>query len=99
MDHAENPTPEQRPANAIVHGECGRWWTGPTRAHCPACHQVFSGESAAEHHRVGTFGAGGTRKCADPAAVGLVARARPYGVLWGWPSAEGYDLASRGGAA
>lgn len=83
MTHTDNPTP----AGAIVHGECGQWWTGPTRAHCGACHRTFSCDSAAEKHRVGTFGV--DRRCVDPATVGLIARQMPYGILWGWPGPDG----------
>lgn len=77
-----------RPANAIVHGECGQWWTGVSRAHCPApgCHRTFSGDSAAEKHRIGTPGV--DRRCVDPTTVGLVPRQTPYGILWGWPGPD-----------
>jgi hypothetical protein len=77
------------PAGAIRHGECGRWWTGVARAHCPSCHEVFSCDSAAERHRVGPTGA---RQCASPGTVGLIARGMPFGVLWGWPGPEGAEL-------
>lgn len=84
------PVPATRPANAITHGECGQWWTGPNRAHCaaPGCHRLFSGDSAAEQHRKGAFGSDCDRRCVDPATVGLVARQMPYGVLWGWPAPD-----------
>ena len=75
------------PANAIRHGACGGWWTGVGRAHCPACHETFSGDSAASAHRKGPSGP--DRRCVDPASVGLVARPMPYGVLWSWPAPEG----------
>jgi hypothetical protein len=86
--------PAPRPAAAITH-TCGAWWTGVSRAHCPAegCHRTFSCDSAADKHRVGTFGA--DRRCANPAEVGLVARAMPFGVMWGWPSSDDYDPAAR----
>jgi hypothetical protein len=58
------------------------------------CHRLFSGDSAAEKHRVGTFGPDGDRHCVDPATVGLVAREMPYGVLWGWPAPD-EDKAAR----
>lgn len=89
-----NPSQSARPANAIVHGECDRWWTGVGRAHCaaPGCHLTFSGDSAAEKHRVGTPGV--DRRCVDPASVGLVPREMPYGVLWGWPGPDD-DKAAR----
>lgn len=71
-------------SNAIRHGLCGQWWTGPTRSHCSGCCRLFSCESAADRHRVGIFGV--NRRCADPAAVGLVAKTKPFGVLWSWPA-------------
>jgi len=88
---------EPIPAGAILHGECGRWWTGLGRAHCPACHEVFSCDSAAEKHRVGAPGGG--RHCVSPWSVGLAARGMPYGVLWGWPAPDGVRVgALRSGA-
>lgn len=81
------------PANAIRHPQCGKWWTGLGRSHCAACCETFSCDSAADKHRIGTFGV--DRRCAHPSDVGLVARPKPYGDLWGWPSSEGYDLTSR----
>lgn len=39
----------------ITHGECGKSWTGPTRAHCGACHETFNSESLADKHRKGPF--------------------------------------------
>lgn len=75
------------PVNAIVHGACGQWWTGLSRAHCPACHHTFSSDSAANKHRVGKHGV--DRRCVDPATVGLVATEKPYGLLWSHPAPEG----------
>jgi hypothetical protein len=69
------------PAEAIRHG-CGRWWTGARVAHCGGCHAHFSGTTAFDQHQRGTQP--GTL-CRDPAEVGLVAAAKPYGVLWSWP--------------
>jgi hypothetical protein len=86
----ETPTPtatalpEQIPAppNAIWHGQCGLWWTGNERSHASCCHRTFSSLSAFEAHRRGL-------RCNDPATVGLIARAKPYGDLWGWPAPDG----------
>ena len=95
MNHIDAPAPSVLPATAIRCGGCKSWWTGLGRSHCPAegCHETFSCESAAEKHRVGMFGV--DRRCAHPAEVGLVAREQAYGLLWGWPSSESYDLTSR----
>lgn len=83
----------QLPANAITHPPCSQWWTGLGRSHCAVCCHTFSCDSAADRHRIGTFGV--DRRCANPADVGLVARVKPYGDLWGWPSSDNYDPASR----
>ena len=87
---AEQPLPP----NAIP-CSCGAWWTGLGRSHCAAagCHRTFSCDSAADKHRIGTFGV--DRRCAHPSDVGLVVRTKPYGDLWGWPSSDHYDPASR----
>lgn len=76
------------PAGAIRHPACGSVWTGLAKVHCaaPDCCRTFSCESAADRHRVGAFGV--NRRCADPATVGLVAKAKPFGVLWSWPAPE-----------
>jgi hypothetical protein len=95
MNHPDTAAPEpatqnrpnRLPWGAITHGSCTSWWTGASRAHCPACHRTFSCDSAADEHRTGRYGQ--DRHCVDPAGVGLVARERPYGVLWGWPGPEG----------
>jgi hypothetical protein len=89
LNHTEDADPVL-PGNAIVHGACGSWWTGASRAHCPACHRTFSGESAADRHRIGTPGV--DRRCLHPLDAGLVARRMPYGTLWGWPAPDGFDL-------
>lgn len=75
------------PPAAIQHPECGAWWTGLSRAHCPDCHRTFSVDSAADKHRVGKFGI--DRRCVDPATVGLVAVEKPFGTLWQNPGPEG----------
>jgi len=81
------PTPNTPlPPNALRHPKCGNWWTGQTRAHCPACCRTFSCDSAANKHRVGRHGI--DRHCVDPATVGLVAVDKPYGVLWQNPGGD-----------
>lgn len=78
------PTPGENgvPKNAVVHGACQRWWTGAERSHASCCHRTFSSLSAFDRHRKGG-------RCNDPAAMGLVARVKPFGELWGWPGPEG----------
>lgn len=78
---------DNRPANAIVHGECGQWWTGASRVHCAGCHQTFSSESAADKHRTGRYG--GDRRCVSPLDAGLVAREKPWGACWSMPGLDG----------
>lgn len=72
----------QPPASAIVHGACGSWWTGAERSHCGGCCKTFTSLTSFEKHRKGL-------RCNDPASVGLVARQKPYGELWGLPAPEG----------
>jgi hypothetical protein len=91
MDHTQTHKTEEAtpalPAGAIV-CSCGTWWTGLGRAHCAAegCHRTFSTDSAADKHRIGKFGV--DRRCTDPATVGLVPAAKPYGVLWQHPGID-----------
>lgn len=96
--NSPHPTPEAAttklrerdgalPPNAIRHPACGGWWTGLSRAHCPACCRTFSTDSAASKHRIGKYGV--DRRCTDPASVGLVAHEKPYGLLWSTPAPEG----------
>ena len=92
MTQTQTPRPVALPVTAIVHAACGRWWTGVSRAHCPACCETFSVDSAAEKHRTGAFGE--DRRCLPPAEVGLVPRQMPFGILWGWPGPDG-DTAER----
>lgn len=77
-----NPAPTPIPPGAIRHGQCGKWWTGAERSHASCCHETFSSLSAFDAHRRGG-------QCNDPASVGLVAREKPFGRLWGWPAPEG----------
>lgn len=83
-----NPASHPTPA-AAIHCSCGAWWTGLSRSHCAAleCHRTFSGETAANRHRIGKHGV--DRRCVDPAGVGLVAVEKPYGVMWSNPAPEG----------
>lgn len=75
------------PYNAIVHGECGQWWTGLARAHCPACHVTFSSDAAASKHRRGSHGV--DRRCLPPAEAGLVPHEMPWGTYWSGPAIDG----------
>lgn len=71
----------------ITHAACGKTWTGLRRAHCPACHETFNSDSAAEKHRVGKFGP--ERRCLPPAEAGLIPVEQPWGTCW---QAPGTDL-------
>jgi hypothetical protein len=83
-------TQSPRSADVVRHGACGQWWTGLSRLHCSGCCRTFSSESAADRHRVGAFGV--DRRCVDPESVGLVAKLRPFGLLWSWPApVAGFD--------
>lgn len=70
----------------ITHGECGKQWTGLRRAHCPACHETFNSDSAAEKHRRGAPGI--DRRCLPPAEAGLVAVEQTWGICWQAPGSD-----------
>jgi hypothetical protein len=78
------PTPgcDGIPANAIVHGACKQWWTGNERSHASCCCRTFTSLTAFDRHRKGGH-------CNAPDTVGLIARQKPYGELWGLPGPEG----------
>lgn len=67
-------------------GRCSNRWGGLNTAHCPRCHQTFTGLTAFDKHRDGNH-AHGTRHCVDPAKVGLVDAGRGY-PCWGQPGGE-----------
>jgi hypothetical protein len=71
----------------ITHGECGKTWTGLRRAHCPACHETFNSDSAAEKHRKGKPGP--DRHCLPPASAGLVPTEQSWGICWQTPGSDG----------
>jgi hypothetical protein len=89
MDHTMTGIPR----NAIFHN-CGKRWTGLSRSHCPACHETFNSESAADKHRKGSV-VDGNRRCIPPTEAGLVAVQQPWGLCWQTPGSD----ARFGGAA
>jgi hypothetical protein len=70
----------------ITCGGCAEVWTGLRTAHCAACNQTFIGPSSFDMHRPG--------RCLTPSELGLGARERPWGVVWGRPEARP-DAANR----
>lgn len=66
----------------IRHGSCGRQWTGANVGHCGGCHKEFAGLTAFDRHQRMHDG---ESICLDPAEAGLVARPKPWGVLYGLP--------------
>lgn len=76
-------TAAEAPADArlIRHGACGKGWTGLTRGHCSGCHETFVSSAFDKHQRIHE----GRLQCLTPYDVGLVARDKPWGVLWGMP--------------
>jgi hypothetical protein len=74
---AQNPGPD---AGTIGCARCPARWGGLKTAHCGACHRTFSVQSASDLHRLGPHS--GTRRCVDPATVGLVDAGRAYR-CWG----------------
>jgi len=73
---------------------CGAWWTGTRVSHCGAtqCHRTFSSTTAFDRHQRNRPEGG--VECLDPAGVGLVPVAKPYGVLWSWPASDGNPYAT-----
>ncbi len=67
----------------LTHPKCGQSWTGTRAAHCPLCCLTLSGTYAFDAHQHLTDG---ILTCGSPEKVGLVPVAKPWGVLWSWPS-------------
>jgi len=74
--------PAALPVGAVRH-HCGSWWTGNRTSHCGNCHRTLSSITAFDRHQRNLPGGG--VECLDPAAVGLVAVEKPFGVLWSCP--------------
>lgn len=69
----------------IVHGACGKSWTGLSVEHCPACHENFTGTSSGDRHRVnGECLPPGELRTRTGAAV-LVLKQRVGFTVWGRP--------------
>ena len=77
---------------------CTARWSGANTCHCTVCHQTFTGITAFDAHRIGSFTESGEtaidrhrdeprgpRRCLHPADVGLVDANRAY-ACWGFPS-------------
>ncbi len=69
-------------------GKCKAWWTGAQRSHCARCHETFSSLSAFDAH---WRNVGPGEDCKDPASIDLIQKEKPYGFLWCWSSAPGWD--------
>lgn len=75
----------------IVHGECGKAWTGGRREHCPRCHETFNSTWAADQHRRKTKK--GKRICIHPLSVDLVPVEYSWGTCWqDEPTVEAFYL-------
>lgn len=57
--------------------KCPSRWGGANTAHCSVCHLTFTGITAFEKHRTGSYGGAG-RTCLTPAKAGLVLTGRSY---------------------
>lgn len=66
----------------VVHPKCGKHWTGARACHCAACCETFSCTATFDRHQR-------DGQCREPATVGLVARSKPWGVVWGYASRPG----------
>jgi hypothetical protein len=74
--------------------DCKRRWSGLAEAHCAACCQHFTSDSAFDmHQRLTKTGS----KCLPPSAVGLVIKKRTSGDLWGRPGPDSASLQRRRG--
>ncbi|WP_449727818.1 FDXHR family putative zinc-binding protein [Catenulispora acidiphila] len=69
----------------VSHPRCGASWTGSRAAHCARCCLTLSSTSAFSAHQHLTDG---VLTCAAPEKVGLVPVAKPWGVLWSWPTTD-----------
>ncbi len=64
---------------------CPNRWTGHNTAHCPTCHQTFTGITAFDRHRTGSHTTG--RTCLPPTQAGLADAGRNY-PCWGHPTTD-----------
>lgn len=67
--------------------KCGTTWTGKRVEHCTACHETFTGTSAGDRHRTGTY-APMARRCLtldEMRTAGLEQNARGH-----WSSGGGF---------
>jgi hypothetical protein len=66
-------------------GKCKKTWTGNAVCHCGGCHETFTGVTAFDaHQRTNPEG----QLCGDPDTKGLVARQKPWGVVWGYDAGD-----------
>jgi hypothetical protein len=85
-DTAGGPKVAQIPTATAAMASCARChvrWGGLKTAHCAACHQTFTAVTAFDKHRSGSHSED-TRRCLDPASVGLIDAQRAY-PCWGLP--------------
>ncbi len=85
-DTAGGPKVAQIPTATAAMASCARCharWGGLKTAHCAACHQTFTAITAFDKHRSGSHSED-TRRCLDPASVGLIDAQRAY-PCWGLP--------------
>lgn len=76
--HGRTGQRERAPQKTFGCGGCRvRWW-GRSTAHCPSCHQTFTGVSGFDQHR--RDGA-----CRPPAEAGLEPKQRHGYHAWGRP--------------
>lgn len=59
----------------IVHGQCGKTWSGARREHCAGCHETFNSAKAGDKHRR-------SGKCLDPVQAGLYPVEHSWGTSW-----------------
>lgn len=77
---------EEQQERKLVHGcaRCTARWNGKKTAHCPTCHETFSGPSAFDQHR----DAGVCNTARGMKVRGLALQQRAGYVVWGYAQAD-----------
>jgi hypothetical protein len=77
---------QEEQKHRLQHGcsRCPKRWSGSKTAHCPSCHETFSGPSAFDLHR-------DNGKCTAPRGMknrGLAVQERAGYSVWGYAQAD-----------
>lgn len=63
---------------------CTNAWGGTAMAHCPTCHETFSGITGFDRHR-------SNGRCRKPGSVGLELRTNGAAPVWAFPTDIDYN--------